>query len=68
METPKTLQQAIIHFSKPENCNAFMIAARFADGKPRCPQCDPTTRWEIVRKDLYCHMYKPRMKLKGSIG
>jgi hypothetical protein len=39
METPKTLQQAIVHFSKPENCNAFMIAARWSDGKARCPQC-----------------------------
>jgi transposase-like protein len=40
MESPKTLQQAIQYFSNFENCQQFMIANRWADGKVRCPQCD----------------------------
>jgi hypothetical protein len=40
METPKTLQKAIIHFSNVANCNAFMMAMRWPDGLVRCPSCD----------------------------
>jgi transposase-like protein len=36
---PKTLQQAIIHFSNPENCLAFMIKVRWPDGVVTCPTC-----------------------------
>lgn len=39
METPKTLQQAIIYFSDPKNCQNFMIAMRWPDGSVQCPRC-----------------------------
>ncbi|HET9319744.1 MAG TPA: IS1595 family transposase, partial [Bryobacteraceae bacterium] len=39
MKSPKTLQQAIQHFSNYENCKEFMVAIRWADGKVKCPQC-----------------------------
>lgn len=39
METPKTLLDAIIFFSNPENCRLFMIAVRWEDGIVRCPRC-----------------------------
>jgi transposase-like protein len=35
---PKTLQQAIIYFSNPENCLAYLIARRWPDGVT-CPTC-----------------------------
>jgi transposase-like protein len=34
-----SLQDAIIFFSKFENCKAFMIQLRWADGKVSCPRC-----------------------------
>jgi transposase-like protein len=37
--TPTTLQEAIIYFSNPDNCHAFMVSLRWPDGKVRCPQC-----------------------------
>jgi transposase-like protein len=39
MDAPKTLQQAINHFTTYDNCKAFMVALRWPDGKVQCPQC-----------------------------
>ena len=38
-KTPKTLQDAIQHFSNYENCKEFMVELRWPDGKVTCPQC-----------------------------
>jgi transposase-like protein len=38
MKMPKTLQQAIIFFSEPGNCLAYMIRVRWPDGV-ECPTC-----------------------------
>src|SRR6266550_6048784 len=35
---PKSLQQAIIYFSKPENCREYLVARRWPDGV-LCPRC-----------------------------
>lgn len=37
-ETPKTLQQAIIFFSNPDNCLAYLVARRWPNGVI-CPTC-----------------------------
>jgi transposase-like protein len=39
MESPSTLQEAIVYFAVPENANKFLADLRWADGKPRCPHC-----------------------------
>ena len=38
METPKTLQAAIQHFSDYENCRKFMVAVRWLEEIVRCPR------------------------------
>src|ERR1051325_4946331 len=69
METPRTLQQAIIHFSKPENCNEFMVAARWADGKPRCPQCGSDNVIYLEKARLYkCRTNHPKQKFSLKVG
>jgi transposase-like protein len=35
---PKTLQQAILYFAKPENCREYLVARRWPDGVT-CPRC-----------------------------
>lgn len=35
---PRTLQEAIVYFSKPENCREYLIARRWPDGVT-CPRC-----------------------------
>lgn len=69
METPRTLQQAIIHFSKPENCNAFMTAARWEDGKPRCPQCGSDNVIYLEKARLFkCRTAHPKQKFSLKVG
>src|SRR5271170_1539782 len=36
---PKTLQQATVYFSDPDNCVAFLMARRWPDGVVKCPLC-----------------------------
>jgi transposase-like protein len=36
---PKTLQQATVYFSNPDNCVAFLVARRWPDGVVKCPLC-----------------------------
>jgi transposase-like protein len=69
METPKTLQQAILHFSKTENCNAFMIAARWPDGIVRCPQCDSENVTYLAKQNRYkCYGKHPRPQFTLKVG
>jgi len=39
MEQPKTLQQAIKHYSDEQVCIDAVAALRWPDGKPTCPAC-----------------------------
>jgi transposase-like protein len=39
MESPKTLQQAVQHFSDEDVCVQTVAALRWPDGKPICPDC-----------------------------
>ncbi|MDX6613859.1 MAG: hypothetical protein QOD75_3045 [Blastocatellia bacterium] len=69
METPKTLQQAVIHFFKPENCNAFMIAMRWPDGQVRCPTCGAEKVSYLEKAKLFkCYEKHPRAKFSLKVG
>lgn len=69
MDTPKTLQQAVIHFSKPENCNAFMIAMRWPDGIVRCPTCDAEKVTYLAKANLFkCYQKHPRAKFSLKVS
>src|SRR5437016_6073295 len=35
---PKTLQEAILYFSNPQNCHEYLVARRWPDGVT-CPTC-----------------------------
>jgi transposase-like protein len=69
METPKTLQQAFIYFSKPENCNAFMIQMRWPDGIVRCPTCGAEKVTYLAKANLFkCYEKHPRAKFSLKVG
>jgi transposase-like protein len=69
METPKTLQQAVVHFSKPENCNAFMIAMRWPDRIVRCPTCGAEKVTYLAKANLFkCYEKHPRAKFSLKVG
>lgn len=69
METPKTLQQAVVHFDKPENCNAFMIAMRWPDGLVRCPSCDSENVTYLAKQRRWkCYSKHPKSQFSLKVG
>jgi transposase-like protein len=69
METPKTLQQAIIYFANPDNCNEFMITLRWPDGTVRCPRCDSDNVAYLENARLWkCYSKHPRQKFSLKVG
>jgi transposase-like protein len=69
METPKTLQEAIQHFSDFENCRQFMIAVRWPDGIVRCPICGSEKVTYLQKARLYkCYGDHPRPKFSLKVG
>jgi transposase-like protein len=71
MDAIKTLQQAVRFFSSYDNCKAYMVALRWADGKVKCPQCgsDHITYLENARLwKCYAKHSRPKFSLKtGTI-
>src|SRR5437588_7234826 len=71
MESPRTLQEAILHFSEYENCKQFMTELRWPSGTVRCPHCgsDHVTYLEKARIwKCYSKHDRPRFSLKtGTI-
>ncbi len=66
METPKTLQQAIIFFSNYDNFRAFLAGLRWDDGKVHCPQCGSDHVTYLAAARLY-KCYAKHAKAKFSL-
>lgn len=71
MESPRTLQDAIVHFHEYENCKKFMMELRWPDGVVRCPHCgsEKVTYLQNARVwKCYAKHDRPRFSLKtGTI-
>src|SRR6516162_4357928 len=69
MQTPKTLQQAIQHFSDYENCRKFMVSVRYLDGKVLCPRCGSDKVSYLVKAKVYkCYGDHPKQKFSLKVG
>jgi transposase-like protein len=69
METPKTLQEAIKHFSDFENCRQFMVSVRWPNGVVRCPTCDSDKVTYLKNARLYkCYGNHPKPKFSLKVG
>jgi transposase-like protein len=71
METPKTLQKAIIFFSDLDNCQQYMIDVRWPDGKVTCPSCGSEKVTYLAKQrrwKCYSKHSKPQFSVKvGTI-
>jgi transposase-like protein len=71
MDSIKTLQQAIIHFSEFENCKNLMMQLRWADGVVKCPHCGAEKVTYLAKTRVwkcYAGHAKPTFSLKtGTI-
>ncbi len=69
MESPKTLQDAIVFFADSENCRRFMIEIRWLDGIVRCPACGSEGVVYLENAKLYkCRGKHPRQKFSLKVG
>lgn len=69
MDTPKTLQEAIIYFADYENCRQFMIGLRWADGIVRCPRCNSGHVAYLESARLYkCYGKHEKAKFSLKVG
>jgi transposase-like protein len=71
MDSIKTLQEAILHFSEFENCKKLMIELRWPDGKVACPRCGAEKVTFLAKSRVwkcYAGHEKPTFSLKtGTI-
>jgi transposase-like protein len=69
MDSPRTLQQAILYFSIYDNCRAFLASLRWQDGRVRCPTCDNTHVVYLAKARVYkCYGKHPRPKFSLKTG
>lgn len=68
MDKPKTLQQAIVHFSNPDNCIDFMVSRRWPNGVA-CPTCGSRdVRFLATRRIWECKGKHPKRQFSAKIG
>ena len=69
METPKTLQQAIVHYSNPDNCIEFLMMQRWPDGVVTCPNCGATgAKYMPARRVWQCKVRHQKSQFSIKVG
>src|ERR1039458_4795786 len=69
MNSPRTLQEAIIYFADYDNARNFLVALRWDDGKVRCPQCGSDKVAHLAAAKLYkCYGGHPKAKFSLKVG
>jgi transposase-like protein len=69
MDTPKTLQDAIVYFSDADRCFQYALNLRWADGVVTCPRCGSDRHAFIKTRRIWeCYGCKKQFSLKvGTI-
>lgn len=68
-KSPRTLQQAIVHFADPDVCLAEMIAFRWPDGVVKCPTCgSEKVSFMKTRRVWECATKHPKRQFSAKIG
>src|SRR3954451_10163194 len=68
-KSPATLQEAIIHYSDFDNCQAFMIEMRWPDGRVRCPRCGSEDVSYLPNARVFkCYEKHEKVKFSLKVG
>ena len=66
---PKTLQQAVVHFSDPDNCIAYMVSKRWPDSVVKCPTCGRDDVAYIPKRRLWqCKTRHKKCQFSVKVG
>lgn len=69
MDTPKTLQEAIIYYSNPDNCIAFLSMQRWPDGVVKCPNCGTEgAKYMPARRVWQCKVRHAKSQFSIKVG
>ena len=69
MDTPNTLQEAILYFSDPDRCLALMVQSRWPDGVVKCPTCkSDQVRFLATRRVWECKTKHPKRQFSVKVG
>ena len=69
MESPRTLQQAILFFSDYANCHRAVSEIRWPDGVVRCPQCGSENVTYLENARVWkCYAKHPKAKFSLKVG
>jgi transposase-like protein len=67
-QEPKSLQEAIIYFSNPDNCIEYLVPRRWPDGVV-CPGCGSTkVSYNANRGTWKCGSHHPRREFSVKVG
>jgi len=69
MQSPKTLQDAILFFANPDNCVAYMVAQRWPDGVVICPTCGRNdVSWLKTQRKWQCKSNHAKRQFSAKVG
>jgi len=69
MSEPKSLQEAIIYFSNPDNCIDYLANHRWPDGKVVCPTCgSDKVKFRAHRRTWTCSTHHPKREFSVKVG
>jgi len=69
MSEPKSLQEAIVYFSNPDNCIDYLAIRRWPDGKVTCPTCGcETVKFSEKRRTWTCAKHHAKREFSIKIG
>jgi transposase-like protein len=68
-QLPQSLQEAVVYFNDYDNCQRFLIAMRWEDGKVRCPYCQSEKVAFLEKSRLWkCYGKHPKQKFSLKVG
>jgi transposase-like protein len=68
MSDPKSLQEAILYFSKPDNCLNYLVARRWPKGVV-CPTCgSENVSFSASRRIWQCSSHHPKRQFSVKVG
>jgi transposase-like protein len=67
---PKSLQEAIVYFSDPDNCIDYLAVRRWPDGTVVCPTCDSTSvsAFNRERRTWKCSSHHAKREFSIKVG
>src|SRR5271154_1923981 len=69
MREPKSLQEAIVYFSNPDNCIDYLAIRRWENGKVVCPTCgSAVVKYRANRRTWTCSTHHAKREFSIKVG